>query len=289
MRSYFYESPASFDELFAIVKDTSNEVKFLAGGSDFVPRLSFELNQIPKEGKRDLMIVSLASMGLDSITETNNEVRIGSTATFTDIKENDIIKRNFPVLIETINELAGVSVRNIATIGGNVMNASPAADIVPTIMVLGAVFVLKGVNGEREVDSKDFFTGPGKTVAGNQEVLKEIIIKKQKGFSSFIKLGRRKAETLSVVNASAYIEKENNICTAARISVGSVAPTVLRCKDVEDALIGKELTKENMKVASLKVLDAISPIDDIRATAWYRNKVAPVIVRRAIESAADAE
>ncbi|QGU95367.1 hypothetical protein GOM49_09955 [Clostridium bovifaecis] len=289
MRSYSYESPKSFEELFAIIKDASNEVKFLAGGSDFVPRLSFELNQIPKEGQKNLMIISLANLDLNSISENDAEVNIGSTATFTEILENKIIKREFPVLIETIKEIAGLTVRNIASMGGNIMNASPAADSVPTLMALDAVFVLKGPNGERKVEVKDFFKGPGKTVADTLEVLTEIVLKKGKGNASFKKLGRRKAETLSVVNAAAYIEKENNICKAARIAVGSVAPTVLRCKEVEDALIGKELTEENMRVASEMLINEISPIDDIRATAWYRNKVAPVMVRRAIEAAVNAE
>lgn len=289
MRSYSYESPKSFEELFAIIKDASNEVKFLAGGSDFVPRLSFELNQIPKEGQKNLMIISLANLDLNSISENDAEVNIGSTATFTEILENKIIKREFPVLIETIKEIAGLTVRNIASMGGNIMNASPAADSVPTLMALDAVFALKGPNGERKVEAKDFFKGPGKTVADTLEVLTEIVLKKGKGNASFKKLGRRKAETLSVVNAAAYIEKENNICKAARIAVGSVAPTVLRCKEVEDALIGKELTEENMRVASEMLINEISPIDDIRATAWYRNKVAPVMVRRAIEAAVNAE
>ncbi|MCR1899360.1 xanthine dehydrogenase family protein subunit M [Irregularibacter muris] len=289
MRGYFYESPNSFDELLAIVKDTSNEVKFLAGGSDFVPKLSFELDQIPKEGQKDLLIISLDNMDLNLITENSTEVKIGATATFSQIKENKIIEREFPVLIETINEIAGLTVRNVASIGGNIMNASPAADSIPTLIALDAVFVLNGPNGVRKVDAKDFFKGPGKTIADEVEVLTEIILKKEEGHASFKKLGRRKAETLSVVNAAAYIEKENNICKVLRVAVGSAAPTVLRCKEVEDALIGKELTQENMRIASEKVVDAISPIDDIRATAWYRKKVAPVMVRRAMEAASNAE
>ncbi len=289
MRSYFYESPSSFEELFQIGKTTSNEVKFLAGGTDFVPRLNYELNEVPKEGQKDLTIISLSKLGLDTISESDEEIKIGSMVTFTEMKKNNIVNKYFPVFEETIKELAGLSVRNVATIGGNIMNASPAADIVPTLMALDAVLVLKGPNGEREICSKDFFKGNGRTVAQEQEVLKEIVIKKQKGTSSFKKLGRRKAETLSVVNAAAYIEKENNICKKARITIGSVAPTVLRCKEVEEALIGKELTDETMKEASLKVIDSISPIDDIRATAWYRKKVSPVMVRRAIKSACDAE
>lgn len=289
MRSYFYESPDSFEKLFEILKNTSMNVKFLAGGSDFVPRLSLEREQIPKENQNDLLIINLSDLKLNLITESDDEITIGATATLSDIIKNDIIKREFPVLAETIKEIAGFSVRSIATIGGNIMNASPAADSVPVLMVLDAEFVLKGPKGLKRVNSKDFFTGPGKTIAKENEVLTEVVIKKQKGNSSFEKLGRRKAETLSIVNAAVYIEKENNICKVARIAVGSVAPTVLRCTDIEQYLEGKELTDENIKHAVEKVVEAICPIDDIRASAWYRNKVAPVIVRRAIEAAISVE
>jgi len=192
MRSYFYESPDSFEKLFEILKDTSMEIKFLAGGSDFVPRLSLEREQIPKENQKDLMIVSLSDMGLNLITENETEVIIGATATFTEIKKNDIIRREVPALTEAINEIAGLSVRNIATIGGNVMNASPAADSVPILMVLDAVFVLNGPDGSREIEAKDFFKGPGKTAAKENEILSKIIIKKGKGSPSLKNLGRKK-------------------------------------------------------------------------------------------------
>jgi len=285
MRNYFYESPGSFEKLFAILNDSSKEIKFLAGGSDFVPRLNLEREQIPNENQKDLLIVSLSELGLNTITENDNEVIIGATTTFADIQKNDIVKREFPVLIETIEQIAGFSVRNIATIGGNIMNASPAADSVPVLMALEAIFVLKGPESSRNVEAKEFFTGPGKTVAKQNEVLTHVVLRKNNGCASFYKLGRRKAETLSVVNAAAYIEKENNICKVARIAVGSAAPTVVRCKAVEELLNGKELTDENIRAASEKVVDEISPIDDIRASAWYRRRVAPVIVRRAIEAA----
>ncbi|NLJ57928.1 MAG: xanthine dehydrogenase family protein subunit M [Tissierellia bacterium] len=285
MRSYFYESPDSFGKLFEILEDNSIEMKFLAGGSDFVPRLSLEREKIHKENQKDSMIINLSDLGLNYIVENDTEVIIGATTTFAEIEKNDIIKGEFPALIKAINEIAGFSVRNIATIGGNIMNASPAADSVPVLMVLEAEFVLRGPDGSRNIEAKEFFTGPGKTVAKENEVLTHIIIRKNKGKSAFNKLGRRKAETLSVVNAAAYVEKENNICKAVRVAIGSVAPTVLRCEEVEELLLGKELTEENIRVASEKVVDAISPIDDIRASAWYRKKVAPVIVRRAIEAA----
>ena len=292
MRDYYYNSPASFEELFQIIDNNvgkSSEIKFLAGGTDLVPRISLEREAIPRMDQKALNIVSLGKLGLDSITEDEKEIRIGALCTFTDINNNEVVRKELPALLDAMKEIAGITVRNSATLGGNIMNASPAADSVPVLMALGAKFALKGPAGTRTIAVENFFTGPGKTAADSSEVLTEIIIEKQKGKASFRKLGRRKAETLSVVNAAAYVEADQKICKTVRVSIGSVAPTVVRCKAVEQALMGKELTKETIKTASEAVLTEINPINDIRATAWYRNKVAPVMVRRAIEEALGIE
>ena len=288
MKNYDYNAPASFEELFAIIakNDSSkSDVKFLAGGTDLVPRISLEREQVPKAGEKDLNVVYLGKLGLDSVTENDKEIRIGALSTFTDIANSAVVKKSVPVLSEAIKEIAGITVRNSATLGGNIMNASPAADSVPVLIALDAKLVLKGPGGERTIAAADFFTGPGKTAADASEILAEIVIPKQAGKAAFQKLGRRKAETLSVVNAAAYVEADGNTVKTVRVAVGSVAPTVVRCKAVEQALAGKAPTADAVKAASEAVLTEISPIDDIRATAWYRNKVAPVLVRRAIEAA----
>jgi carbon-monoxide dehydrogenase medium subunit len=288
MKHYDYNAPASFEELFAVIAkndDSKSDIKFLAGGTDLVPKISLEREQVPKAGEKDLNVVYLGKLGLDSVTENDKEVRIGALATFTDIANSAVVKKSVPALLEAIQEIAGVTVRNTATLGGNIMNASPAADSVPVLVALDAKFVLKGPGGEKTVAAADFFTGPGKTAAGASEVLTEIVIPKQAGKAAFKKLGRRKAETLSVVNAAAYVEADGGAVKTVRVAVGSVAPTVVRCKAVEQALAGKAATAETVKAASEAVLSEISPIDDIRATAWYRKKVAPVLVRRAIEAA----
>jgi CO/xanthine dehydrogenase FAD-binding subunit len=261
----------------------------LAGGTDLVPRISLEREAIPKGGEKDLNVVFLGKLGMDSVTENEKEIRIGALCTFTDIENNAAVRKNFPALLAAIREIAGISVRNTATLGGNIMNASPAADSVPVLIALGARFVLKGYAGTRVVPADAFFTGPGKTITDDSEILTEIVIDKQAGKAGFQKLGRRKAETLSVVNAAAYVEADQNTCKTIRVAIGSVAPTVVRCKAVEQALIGKQISKEAIKAASEAVLSEINPIDDIRATAWYRKKVAPVIVRRAIEAALGIE
>ena len=286
MRKYLYLAPKTLEEVYqAVAANADKEIKLVAGCTDFMPRLSAELDSIPCCEKPDLLIISLTGLGLDKVEDCGCCVKIGACCTLTDLAENEIIIKEFPVLVEAINEIAGLTVRNTATLGGNIGNASPAADSVPALVALDAKFVVECAAGVKEYEAEKFFVGPGKTVLDCGDVLTTIVIAKKAGKASFKKLGRRKAETLSTVNAAAYVEAEDGVCKAIRVAVGAVAPTVIRCTEVEADLIGKELTDENIAAAATKVLGQISPIDDIRASAWYRNKVAPVMIKRVIENA----
>ncbi|MDR2180442.1 MAG: xanthine dehydrogenase family protein subunit M [Synergistaceae bacterium] len=286
MREYEYHAPESFESLVNLASGDGAEVRFLAGGTDLIPRISAEKNQIPYEKKLPMRIIYLGTLGLDKVTEEGERVTIGACCTLSSLLENEIVKTKMPALRDALSEMAGVSIRNTATIGGNIMNASPAADSVPPLLVLDAVCALRSASGERRVSLAEYFTGPGKTVAKPDEVLVSITVKPGPGGSSFKKLGRRKAETLSVVNAAVYLELRDGFCQSARVAVGSAAPTVVRCVDVEQALVGKKIDEGVVREASLLVTKAISPIDDIRSSAWYRARVAPIMVARAVLTAA---
>lgn len=287
MRAYRFFAPADFQELFATVAaQTDAQVKFLAGGTDLVPRINMERDQIPYEAKPDMAIVSLAGLGLTGIREEEGAIVIGAMTTITQIQDSALLREKAPVLCQAADQMAGFAVRNTATLGGNIMNASPAADSLPALLVLDASVTLRGPGGERQIHLADFFTGPGKTAAEDDEVLTQITIHPGAGRANFQKLGRRAAETLSVVNAAAYIEQSGGVCTAARIAVGSAAPTVRLCEAAANALIGSRLDDAAVNAAAQLVNQVLSPIDDIRSTAWYRLETAPVLVRRAIEAAA---
>jgi CO/xanthine dehydrogenase FAD-binding subunit len=273
--------------LFELVSEKGVEVRFLAGGTDLTPRISAERNQIPYDRKPPMRILYLGALGFDKVREEGERVTIGACCTLSSLLESEAVKTKLPALRDALAEMAGVSIRNTATIGGNIMNASPAADSVPPLCVLDAECTLRSASGERRVSLSEYFTGPGKTVAKPKEVLVSISVKPGRGSSSFKKLGRRKAETLSVVNAAAYVELRGGVCESARVAVGSAAPTVVRCVDVERALVGKKIDEEVVREASSLVTRAISPIDDIRSSAWYRVRVAPTLVARAVLSAAE--
>jgi CO/xanthine dehydrogenase FAD-binding subunit len=287
MREYEYHAPESFESLFNLVSADGVEVRFLAGGTDLMPRISAERHRIPYDKKPPMRIVYLGALGFDKVAEEGDRITIGACCTLSSLLENEVVKTKLPALHDALTEMAGVSIRNTATIGGNIMNASPAADSVPPLFVLDAECTLRSASGERRVPLPEYFTGPGRTVAKPDEVLVSIAVKPGSGGASFKKLGRRKAETLSVVSAAAYVELRDGVCASARVAVGSAAPTVVRCTEAERALAGKKIDEGTVREASALVAKAISPIDDIRSSAWYRARVAPTLVVRAVLAAAE--
>lgn len=287
MREYRYFAPASIEELFRIAAEHAGaEICYLAGGTDLVPRINMERDSIPYEEKAPMAIVSLGGLGMSGIREDGEKIVIGATTTIADIQKNALLRRRTPAVCEAADALASLAIRNTATLAGNIMNASPAADMVPALLVLDGEVTLVGPTGRRTLKLAEFMTGPGTTAAAKGEVITEIAVCPGKGSSAFKKLGRRAAETLSVVNAAAYVECENGICTAARVAVGSAAPTVKLCRAAAEAIVGRALDVNTVKAAMEKVNEALSPIDDIRASAWYRRETAPVMAARAVLAAA---
>lgn len=284
MREFCYHAPSSLNELFELsTAYPKDNIRYLAGGTDYVPKLNKMLDRIPTGDEPTTHLIYMGKLGFNDITEEDHEVRIGALTTLADILEDRSIHELYPVLYQGITELAGFTVRSIATIGGNLCNASPAADTATPLLVLDAQMVILGREGERVIPIIDFFKGPGVTILNKDEILKEIIIRKQPGKSAFMKLGRRKAETLSIVNAAAYVEIEEGVFKEVRCAAGAVAPTPVRCYQLENELVGKEVSIEVVEAAAKnRMADDIHPIDDLRASAWYRHRVAPVIMKRAI-------
>ncbi len=286
MREYRFSAPETLEELFQAAAQPGVEVRFLAGGTDLVPRINLERNQIPYDEKPPMSIISLGKLGLTDICEEDGAITIGAAVRIVDIQDSALLRRRAAALCQACDQLAGFAIRNTATLGGNIMNASPAADTLPPLLVLDADVVLASTAGTRTMKLSAFLTGPGRTAIAPGEVLTAVVIHPGAGQTAFQKLGRRAAETLSVVNAAAYVETENGVCTKARVAVGSAAPTPMLCEDAAAALIGSPLTEETVRAAMARVNDALSPIDDIRATAWYRLETAPVLAARAVLAAA---
>lgn len=287
MRTYTFAAPESKQELFDLISGNADkELAFLAGGTDLVPQINMEREEIPYEEKKPMLIVALEKLGLDGICEKDGCIEIGALTTIDAIRENELIRSKAAALAEAADNLAGFAIRNTATIGGNIMNASPAADTVPALMILDADVVTESAEGESVMKVADFMTGPKMTAIQPGAILTKIVIKPGAGKSAFVKLGRRAAETLSVVNAAAYIEKDGDLCSKALIAVGSCAPTAVLCKEAAECLIGKAIDQAAIDEAVKKIGAVIAPISDVRSSAWYRREVAPVIAGRAVAAAA---
>ncbi len=285
-----YYNPKSIDEAIKLLDSLEKDnLVILAGGTDVVPKINSRPERSgyfdkPLMDLDNCQVVYLGDAGLGYIKDERDKIIVGSMVTMTELLESDIIGR-IPVLKEAIANMAGLTIRNTATIGGNVMNASPAADSVPPLIALGAEAVLASMAGERTVAVEALFDSPGKTTRTENELLKELIIPIRPGSASFLKFGRRKAESLSIVNGAAYVEMDGEVCKTAVIALGAVAPTPLRATEAENAIIGKKMTDENIEAAADAAAGMTSPINDKRASGEYRKKLVKTLVKRTLGKA----
>ncbi|HWU38597.1 MAG TPA: FAD binding domain-containing protein, partial [Candidatus Acidoferrum sp.] len=195
MQNFQYHSARSLNEALRFLSENGNQTKVIAGGTDLIPRLR-------GEDCHPGFVLNVLEIGLSGIKEENGRIRIGSTTTHTQLVESEILQGDCPALVQAAGSIGGPLIRNRGTVGGNICNASPAADLAPALLVLDAEAVLASEKARRRVALKDFFLGPGKTALKPDELLAEISIPLPRGKNRFLKLGRRKAMTLSIVNAA---------------------------------------------------------------------------------------
>ena len=260
--------------------DTHRGVKLIAGGTDLIV-------QMKKRMKQPTSLVSIAqTQGLDEINNGGKGLRIGALTTLRSIESSPLVKKHFPILSECVSQMATTQVRNMATIGGNICNASPAADAAVALLALDAKFHLISQSGRRIIRAEDFFLGPGKSILKPSEILTEIEISNisPKTGGAFIKISRV-SNDLAIINVATVLSFSGNVCEDAKIALGAVAPTPIRAKEAEEALKGRIISPTVIGTAEDLAADTITPITDVRGTAEYRRAVSKVIVRRSIETA----
>ena len=272
-----YHSPESLDEALSLLAELDNASPVI-GGTDLmvamrngvsVPDHVVDLNEIPE---------------LNYVKEEDGIIMIGATATHAQVA-NSPIAAKIPSLIDAVSRIGSPQIRNRGTITGNICNASPAADSAPPLLVHGAEVEIQSPDGKRSIPIVDLFAGPKINSLEPGELLTEIRIPvpPEGSASSFKRIGRRKAFTLSVVSSAAYIQMEDETCTDAKVAFGSVAITPIRVPEAESLLSGSKLDDETVKAASDAVYEAVKPITDVRGTAEYRKDMCPVLMRRAIK------
>jgi len=218
------------------------------------------------------------------IREEDGAIRIGAATTHAQLLGSELVAAKAPVLQEAAAFMGSVQTRNTGTLGGNLCNASPAADTAPPLLVLGAELTVTALEGPRSIPLGELFAGPKMNSLGPGELLTEIRFPAPPlgSGASFHKLGRRRGFTLSVVNAAAYLEVDGGICRGARVAIGAVAATPLRMTAVERMLEGEKLSRLLMEEAASACRGLVEPIDDVRASAEYRREMSRVLARRAL-------
>ncbi|RKL63477.1 xanthine dehydrogenase family protein subunit M [Thermoanaerobacteraceae bacterium SP2] len=282
-----FVEPRTVDEVCTLLSEYEGKAKVIAGGTDLVVQM--------RAGKIDpALIISINMLGLNKINYNidTNVVSIGSLVTNDEVSKSPIIKEYVPLLAEASRSIGGRQTRNLGTIGGNVCNASPAADTPPALMVLGCKLRVAGLRGNiRSIDVMDFFKGPGLTTLEKDEIvtaLEVTPIRKNLAGHAFLKLGIRKAMEISIVNTAIIIEldpQDPAICQKARIALGAVAPTPIRAIQAENILMGQKLDDNCINQVAEAAAQCSKPITDFRASAEYRKEMVKVLVKRGIQQA----
>jgi len=276
-----YLAPETLSEALETLGQQAEGVHIIAGGTDLVPRMRSRV--VAPD-----LLVDLRLLNLDGIEMTADGIRIGASTTHTGILESDLLAEYCPAICEAAADIAGPPIRNRGTVGGNLVNASPAADLAPPLLVYDALVILEKTKSKREIPLVDFFSGPGQTVLAPGELLTEIQLPltPTNTTSKFIKLGKRKAMAVAVVSVAARLTlDEAGKISQARIALGSVAPTPIRARKAETALDGQSPGVELFTEAAQIAKTESSPISDIRASGDYRKKMVAVLTRRALEAA----
>jgi carbon-monoxide dehydrogenase medium subunit len=279
MREVSYFAPTEVGEATKLLGQYGAKAMVLAGGTDVMPKLNHY--EIKPEA-----IVYVGKLGLDYIKEEGGKLVIGACTSTATLAGSGLVKAKAGALAEAAAGSGSPAIRSAATVGGNLGTGSPAGDMNSALLALDAQVKLVGAGGERVVALKDYFTGPKQTVRKPDELITEVHVPVPKGKSAYVKLGRRHAQTLAVASAAVCLEVEGGVCKDARIVLGSMAPTPLRCTKAEAMLKGQKLSEAVIAEAAGQAVAESSPISDQRGTAWYRQKAAKPVVARALAQAA---
>jgi CO/xanthine dehydrogenase FAD-binding subunit len=282
MRSFDYFAPQSLGDATSLLRRYGTKARLLAGGTDLLIRLERGL-------AHPGVIIDLKKVrALKTIKATREGLRIGAVALMEEIASSPAVQSRYGILGKGALVVGSIQTRNRATLGGNLCNASPAADTAPPLIALSARARIAGGRREREVPLEEFFVGPGKTCLQQNELLKEIFIPSPAARSggSFQRCTRT-AMDIALVNCAVFLSlvPKREVVQDIRIALGAVAPTPLRAKTAEDVLRGKSPDKYAIEEAADRAVASVSPIDDVRCGASYRREMVRVLTRRAIEEA----
>jgi carbon-monoxide dehydrogenase medium subunit len=282
---FTYHRPARLQEALELLARLP-AARVLAGGTDLL--IQIKTGECQPEAV--VQVLDLPELGAFTVAAGAAGLTVGAAVPLYRLEEEPLLASRYTALHEAVRALASVQIRTMATLGGNLCNASPSADTSGPLIVLGAEAEIAGLSGGqvalRRVEMARFFTGPGATVLERGELLVALRLPEPPAASgsAFLKLGRVTLD-MAKVSASAYVEREGGRLRAVRLAVGGAAPRPVRALAVEKALSGAVFSPSAVQKAVALVRESISPIDDVRSTAEYRRLMAPVVLRDAILTA----
>ncbi len=278
-----YLEPATIEEAIALLSKHDGKARVIAGGTDL-------LVQVRSKAIKPEHVIDIGYIpGLDYINYDEKQgLSIGALATIRALEKSDKIRRRYPAISQSARELGSSAIRNVATIGGNLCNAAPSADIAPALIGFSAQAKITGPGGERRVLLEDFFTGPGETVLKRGELLVEIQVPVPSSGTKgvYLKHGRSAVDLATVGVAVIMALESGGVCRDIKIVLGAVAPTPMRAKKAEGVLRGKKVEAALIEKAAQAASAEAQPITDVRASAEYRKEMIKVFTRRALEQVA---
>ena len=284
LQPFRYEAPTTLEEALRLLAGANGEARVLAGGTDLIvqmrggmrrPELLVDLKRIPETTR-----VGLESDGL----------RLGAAVSAAELREHPEVREAYPGLVESIELIGSEQIQGRATVGGNLCNASPAADTVPALIAVGAHCAIAGPDGERTLPVEEFVLAPGKTALRAGELLVELRIPAPppRSADAYLRLIPRSEMDIAIVGAGVRVALDTDgCCCDARVALGAVGPTVLLVPEAGRALVGSRFDDAALERAGRAASSAAQPIDDKRGTVAYRRAVAGVLTRRAARIAAD--
>ena len=282
MRRFELILPESIDDCIKALAKGGPESKLLAGGTDLLPQLK---NGLLKPAR----VIDLSGVArLRSIEAGNGKgIKIGSAVTARTLELDRAVRASYLSLAESGALVGSVQVRNLATLGGNICNAAPSADMAPPLLALEAEAVITGPKGERRVPIATFFTGVRRTILAPDEILVELVVPNPGAHSggNYLRHTPRRELDIAVVGVASQLTVANGVCTKARIALAAVAPVPLRATAAEQSLEGQAVTPDRIKRAADLAVEAARPISDQRGSADFRRHLVRVLTRRTLTTA----
>ncbi len=271
---YRLVSPGNLQGALSLLASEPTQWLPIAGGTDVM--VLYSAGKLPNRKLVDIWNIP----ELRQIEVFPDRIRIGAGCTYTALRQHESVSREFPLLATAASWTGGIANQNRGTLGGNIANASPAADSLPVLLVYDAELTLVSVRGERRVSYRTFHTGYKQTVLSGDELILNISL--PRGFSGYLaharKVGARNAQAISKVCLAALGQISHGVIRDVRLALGSVAPVPLRLNETENMLTGKQIDPLLIDAAKKTAVKEIRPIDDIRSTARYRSAVASNLV-----------